>query len=223
MKHLSLLILATLCAGLTRAQQSPTTHVEVGLNAFRLLTPLANLSAEDRATFNPYLFTLEGRVKRIGIRVGFGRDHISQSELPGNANGNARFDRDTTHSNFRVGLMYVHDFGEKWTFKVGADYSVANEKRSYTSFLPSNNGLQDETTTIDYSYRETGFNPFFYVQYHFGPHISLGTELYFTSSGFASTEREVTTGFTSFDRTREKEGNRFFVTPPTALFLVVRF
>lgn len=223
MKRIALYVVICLCTSALRAQTERTSRVELGLNAFRLLTPLANLSAEDRASLNPYMFTLEASTKGIGLRLGFGRDHISRSELPGNANGNARFDRDTTMTNFRVGLVYVHDFNEKWTFKTGVDYSIASQSRSYTSFLPSNNGLEDETTTINYSYRETGFNPFFFIQYHFSKHIAIGTELYFTVSSFESSEQEVTTGFTNFDRTKEWEGNRFFVTPPTALFLIVRF
>lgn len=202
------------------AQKDTTKCIEVGMNATRILTQLTGNNGDYQ---NPYTFTLEGRYRKVGLRFGFGANSQSQTEEPGNDNGNAQFNRDTSRTHYRVGLVFYKDFSPKWSIKYGLDVASYTREESSKSIIPSSDGTAPTTTTIETVYGERSFNPFLFVQYHFSKHISIGTELYAAIGSYTNTEKTKVEGFAPVDREKVKNGNLFAVHAPTALFLIVRF
>jgi len=221
MKRVLVLLVAIMAMNVSRAQ-TDSGYVEVGMNAMRLLTfgqnPQANSNSD---VWNPYLFTLEGGIKKFGLRVGFARTNHEHTVFPVDINGNNRVDTDSSSSNIRVGFFYSYNPDEKWSFKVGVDYySFKTKYYNRSEFIAvEDQALVVQETTNEY--KEAGIAPFINAQYHLTPRVSLGTELLFRNGNY--TQDILGNDSTSpLDVVRKFEGKRSYFILPTALFLTFR-
>lgn len=219
------LILALLASSFITNAQSDSNYVELGINSVRLLQ-LGMGSNNAGSHWNPYLLTLEGHYKRLGVRVGAGLTSFSQTEFPGAANGKVETNIDSTSSDIRVGINWEFALHKKWTLKLGVDYFTSKRLNSLTTdFL---NEDDDNVSTLnEVDYRESGIAPVVFFQYHITPRVSLGTELMWRFSSFDTTASDNTsiTGSTnsSVEVVREYSGTKRAMMMPTALFLIARF
>lgn len=218
MKKLFLVISLFSSISFLRAQ-SDSNYVELGINSVRLLQ--MGMGQSDNINWNPYLLTLEGHYKRLGLRVGLGLTSFSQTELPADANGKVKTVLDSTSSDIRVGLNWEFALHKKWTFKLGVDYFTAKRLNSMTTEFVNED--EDNVSTLnEMDYKETGIAPVFFFQYHITPRVSLGTELMWRFSSFTRTESD-TNSLSENDIVREYEGTKRAIMMPTALFLIARF
>ncbi|HEY8403815.1 MAG TPA: hypothetical protein VIK71_04325 [Flavobacteriales bacterium] len=222
MKRFFALLIFVLTLNASQAQ-SDSVYVEVGMNAMRLVTLGWNNNTQPNPDiWNPYLFSLEVGVKKVGVRMGASRFSHSHSELPVPVNGNLRFDNDSARTDFRIGLFYNYSPDDKWSFKFGVDYYMAqtelSSKTDFKEHTTNNHIVQEFNATL----KESGFAPFINAQYHITPRVSVGTELLWRIGTF--TENQLATDTASpVDVERKYEGKKNYMIPPTALFLTMRF
>lgn len=220
MKRFFVLALTVFTLNVANAQRD-SGYVEVGFNAMRLITfgqnPQANSNTD---LWNPYLFTLEGGMKNFGLRVGFSKYSYTNTQLPVELHGYARYDNDTSSADFRIGLFYNVNLEDKWTLKLGVDYFTAKtetlEKAEFKELG------KDEITKETNITKETGVAPFVNLQYHISPRVSIGTELLWRISTY-KTNWLATDTRTDFNVDENFEGKKNFIMAPTALFLTFRF
>lgn len=224
MKRVLVLVVAIMAMNVSKAQtQTDSGYVEVGMNAMRLLTfgndPRITSNSE---TWNPYLFTLEGSMKKFGIRFGFSKYNYTNTELPVGVNGLTRYDNDTSSTDMRIGLLYNFNLDSKWTLKLGVDYISSKRERIERVEFKEGESNEDVVTEETIVVKESGFAPFVNIQYHITPKVSLSTELLWRVSTY--TDKQLATDTrTDFNVERNFEGKRNFIMPPTALFLTYRF
>lgn len=219
MKKSITLIICLWSAIITQAQQD-SSFFEVGINAFRLVDRVSGGS--DRSNINPYLFTAEYSFGKIGIRTGLDINNMSRKDLPAPVNGNTTLTADSSYSNMRFGLVYYKNLTSRWSMKTGIDYIMATQKSSVETSFPDPNQV-DVVNLLEATRKESGISPFFYVQYHLSPRVSLGTELLCNITSWKRTETSSNSQFPITDTKREQEGSSFVFMAPSALFLSVRF
>ncbi|MFM9985321.1 MAG: hypothetical protein ACKVOK_08830 [Flavobacteriales bacterium] len=221
-----LVALAILTSSTFTNAQSDSNYVEIGVNSIRLLQMGIGQTNASNSNWNPYLLTLEGHYKRLGVRVGLGMTNFSQTELPGDANGKVETNIDTTSSDIRVGLNWEFALHKKWTFKLGVDYFTAKRLNRLSTEFVNENGLK-VTNSMEMEYTENGVSPAFFFQYHITPRVSLGTELLVRISGFTRIDSDITTfsdsGSSNTELIRLYDGTKRSIMMPTALFLTARF
>ena len=220
------IVLSILFSSLFFKAQSDSSYVEIGVNSIRLLQMGFGQTNALNSNWNPYLLTLEGHYKRLGVRVGLGMTNFSQTELPGDANGQVKTKIDSISNDIRVGLNWEFALHKKWTFKLGVDYFTAKRLNSLTTEFVNENGLK-VTSLMETDYRESGFSPVLFFQYHITPRVSLGTELMWRISGFTRIDSDNTTisdnGSSNIEIIRQYDGTKRAIMMPTALFLIARF
>lgn len=206
--------------------QSDSNYVELGINTVRLVQ-LGTGSTASGPHWNPYLLTLEGHYKRLGLRVGLGLTSFNQTELPSDANGKVKTETDTTSNDFRIGVNWEFALHKKWTLKLGVDYFTAKRLNSLTTEFVNED--DDNVSTLkELDYKESGFAPVVFFQYHITPRVSLGTELMWRISSYTRTDSDNTTisgsgAGSNIEIVRDYEGTRRMIMMPTALFLIARF
>jgi len=223
MKKSLFTIIALMAIGTVRAQiaQTDSNYVEVGVNTLRVVSILIDDKPTDFDVWNPYLFTLEGHVKRLGIRGGFGQDARKVEQIPTAANGKVRVKTDTSRVDYRIGLDWEFHLHRRWSVRFGVDYFAAKTTSNMeTEFLNEDN--VEVKTIREIKTMEKGLEPFAYFQYHITPRISLGTELLWRVS--SSTTDDIDSNSLNEDVLERKfEGKKRIVMAPTALFLCARF
>jgi len=113
------------------------------------------------------------------------------------------------------------NLSSKWTFKLGADYFVANRFTSFEAkFKDLNGNLIENVRNMDY--KEKGFSPFLFVQYNVASRVSLGTELLWRMSSYTLSDSDLSNG-NSAQINKEYAGSKRLIMAPTALFIQVRF
>ncbi|MBL0316148.1 MAG: hypothetical protein IPP69_10355 [Flavobacteriales bacterium] len=227
MKKILFTALVMLSAIYSRAQ-SDSVYVDLGINSIRLINLGLGAQNVNPDVWNPYLLTTDIHYNRLGVRAGIGYTSHGKTELPVDANGMSKTESDTTRTDIRIGVNWEIALAPKWTFKVGMDYYSANAENTYISEYVNE---QDEVieTNRKKLYKETGFSPFVYVQYHITPRVSLGTELLWRFGSYTSEDGEISSikpenaEATVTDITRKYEGIKRGIMAPTALFLNFRF
>jgi len=222
MKRVLVLVVAIMVMNVSRAQ-TDSGYVEVGMNAMRLLTFAGNQQGSSNPEiWNPYLFTIEGSMKKFGLRFGFSKYNYTNTELPVGVNGLTRYDNDTSSTDMRIGLLYNFNLDSKWTLKLGVDYVSSKRERIERVEFKEGESNEDVVTEETIVVKESGFSPFVNIQYHITPRVSLSTELLWRITTY--TDKQLATDTrTDFSVDRNFEGKRNFIMPPTALFLTYRF
>lgn len=219
MKRTFILFVFLCCATIVKAQQD-SSFFEIGINAFRLVDRIGGGS--NNQNINPYLFTAEYSFGKIGLRAGAGIDKMSRENLPAPVNGNTTLTADSNYTNLRFGLVYYKNLTAKWSMKTGIDYMSAKEEKSVeTSFPDPNEGTI--TNLLESTRKESGISPFFHIQYHVSPRVSLGTELLCNITSWKQTDTSSNSQFPITDTEQEQQGKSFVFQAPSALFLSVRF
>lgn len=230
-KRFFILALAVLSLNATFAQDSNNSNEgnslnaygEVGINAMRLVTFGMNQPGQN-THFNPYLFTAEGGIMNFGVRAGFANWSTTYTELPVPFNGEARYDRDTSMTDFRVGIFYTYKPDSRWSFKFGVDYYSAQMKMNEKSDYIAATTTVHVTQLLDVEHKESGFAPFINAQYHITPRVGIGTELLYRMGTYTWNETgSLTQDDDVFVVEKKYEGKRSYFILPTALFLTVRF
>jgi hypothetical protein len=216
-----LVAFAILTSSVFAKAQSDSNYVEIGVNSIRLLQLGIGQTNNTNSLWNPYMLTLEGHYKRLGLRVGMGLTSFNQTELPGDANGKVKTEMDSTSSDIRVGLNWEFALHKKWTLKLGVDYFTAKRLNSLTTEFVNEND-ENVSTLNEMDYKETGFAPVVFFQYHITPRVSLGTELMWRFSTFTRANSD-TNNLLDADIVFEYEGTKRAIMMPTALFLIARF
>jgi hypothetical protein len=227
MKKIFFVSLMLLSAIVSRAQ-SDSVYFDLGINSIRLINLGLGAQNLNYDVWNPYLLNADIHYRRLGIRAGIGHSSHGKTELPVDANGMSKTETDTLRTDIRIGVNWEIAVSPKWTFKVGADYYTANSENTFISEYVNE---IDETieTNRKKIYKESGFSPFVYVQYHITPRVSLGTELLWRFGTYTAEDGEVSSikpeGADAFvtDITRKYEGTKRGIMAPTALFLNFRF
>jgi len=219
MKKSFLLFICLVCASVTQAQLD-SSFFEVGINAIRLIDRMAG--GVNNTNINPYLFTAEYSFGKIGIRAGADINNMSRKDLPAPLTGNTSLIVDSSYTNFRFGLVYYKNLTPKWSMKAGIDFVMAVEKTSVETSFPDPNQV-DITNLLEASRKESGISPFFHIQYHLSPRVSLGTELLCNITSWKKMESSSNSQFPIADTEIEQEGKSFVLQAPSALFLNVRF
>jgi hypothetical protein len=202
--------------------QKDSTSIEIGLNAIRLTNFLGFAdNTTDYEDWNPYMFTAGYNAKRFHMRYGLGYNSIYRVEQPTNANGNSTFDTTSKVIDMRFGVGIQFHLSPKWTFKLGADYFVANRFTSFEAKFKDLNGNLIENVR-NMTYKEKGFSPFLFVQYNVANRVSLGTELLWRMSSYTLLDNDLSNG-NSAQINKEYAGAKRLIMAPTALFIQVRF
>jgi opacity protein-like surface antigen len=202
--------------------QHDSTSLELGLNVIRLTNFLGFAdNTTDYEEWNPYMFTAGYNTKRFHMRYGLGYNSIYRVEQPTNANGQSTFDTTSKVIDMRFGIGMQFNLSSKWTFKLGADYFVANRFTSFEAkFKDLNGNLIENVRNMDY--KEKGFSPFLFVQYNVASRVSLGTELLWRMSSYTLSDSDLSNG-NSAQINKEYAGSKRLIMAPTALFIQVRF
>ncbi len=221
MKKITILLLAALFH-FNAYSQKDSAYFDLGINTVRLLTLAGNQSASSEKWINPYLLHAEGHIKFVSLRLGFGIQKHSSNEVPSDVNGNTTYIIDTLHRDFRIGVGLSARLSSKWTMKYGLDaYFGKYTTRRETQVPQPLIGLVTDVHEI--ITKESGVSPFLFFQYHFGPRISLGTELLMRFGSYTTTDKQTNSSFPGEDTIRTTNGNRVTMIPGTALFLTARF
>lgn len=213
--------LIVFCSMFTARAQSDSNYVEIGVNTIRMINLGLNASALNYDIWNPYILTVEGHIKRLGIRVGLGMRASSQTELPTDANGLTKTEMDTSRRDIRFGLGWEFQMAKKWTFKAGIDYFTSSEKNTFSTDFDNEDNM-NVVTTHEKKKDEKGVSPFLYIQYHITPRVSVGTEMLWRFSNYTSSDID-SSNLNNNDMVRKFEGSKNMIMAPTALFLNVRF
>ncbi len=216
-----LFTLSVLALSLFSKAQDDTSYVDVGVNVIRILNMGIGAQNLDYDVWNPYMFTIDGHYKRIGLRIGYGGRSVTNTELPTLANGATTFEMDTLRRDFRIGLNWDIHLSSDWTCKFGVDYITTKEiKRNSAEF--TNEAGTKIITEHKVQRDELGISPFIYMQYHISPRVSIGTELLWRITSFTISDND-NSNLNEAKIERNYEGTRRNVMAPTALFLNVRF
>lgn len=202
--------------------QKDSASLELGLNVIRLTNFLGlvdNPSAYE--DWNPYMFTAGYNASRFHMRYGLGYKSVYRVEEPSDANGQSTFDTTSKVTDMRFGVGIQFQLSPKWTFKLGADYFIANRYASYEAKFKDLNGELIENVR-EITYKEKGFSPFLFVQYNLAKRISLGTELLWRMSSYSMADRDLSNG-NSAQINKEYSGAKRMIMAPSALFIQVRF
>ena len=213
--------LVVFATALTSKAQTDSSYFEVGVNAIRVINLGLGSSKLDYNVWNPYMITAEGHYKRIGLRLGMGMNSQKNTELPTETNGMTRTDADSSRTDFRVGLNWDINMGPKWTFKLGVDYFMAKQSTLYKADFV-NEADEHVINSFETKYKEKGFSPVVYIQFHISERISIGTELLWRISTYISSDSDKNslnenTLFHIF------LGSKSYMMAPTSLFLCARF
>ena len=202
--------------------QKDSTSLELGLNVIRLTNFLGLV--DDPAEYedwNPYMFTAGYNASRFHMRYGLGYKSVYRVEEPSDANGQSTFDTTSKVTDMRFGVGIQFQLSPKWTFKLGADYFIANRYASYEAKFKDLNGELIENVR-EITYKEKGFSPFLFVQYNLAKRVSLGTELLWRMSSYSMADRDLSNG-NSAQINKEYSGAKRMIMAPSALFIQVRF
>lgn len=206
----------------TKKASADSSFLEIGINTIALLRTFPQADSPIPSLINPFQLTADASFGNLGIRLGAGYQAQRSSELPSQtANSNTEFTRDTVQSHFRIGFGYYKNLTSKWSLRAGIDARFHNYEASSNSFFVTETGEDVNTTNIT-TIRQRGVSPFFFLQYHIGPRVSLATELTFLLSTSTFTEN-IESDLTEFSSTLIKEETFNRLEAPTALYLIVRF
>jgi hypothetical protein len=221
MKKLLVATLLVFSSGFLSAQKD-SSSLELGLNVIRLTNFLGlvdNPSVYE--DWNPYMFTAGYNASRFHMRYGLGYKSAYRVEEPTDANGQSTFDTTSKVTDMRFGVGIQFKLSPKWTFKLGADYFIANRYASYEAKFKDLNGELIENVR-EITYKEKGFSPFLFVQYNLASRVSLGTELLWRMSYYSMADRDLSNG-NSAQINKEYSGAKRMIMAPSALFIQVRF
>lgn len=221
MKKLFVATLLVFLSGFASAQKD-STSLELGLNVIRLTNFLGLV--DDPAEYedwNPYMFTAGYNASRFHMRYGLGYKSVYRVEEPSDANGQSTFDTTSKVTDMRFGVGVQFKLSPKWTFKLGADYFIANRFASYEAKFKDLNGELIENVR-EITYNEKGFAPFLFLQYNLASRVSLGTELLWRMSSYSMADRDLSNG-NSAQINKEYSGAKRLIMAPSALFIQVRF
>ncbi|MDZ4752278.1 MAG: hypothetical protein SGI87_11725 [Flavobacteriales bacterium] len=201
--------------------QSDSSYFDIGVNSFQLLR-IGDNAVRNNEWMSPYVLHMEAGFGKVGIRVGLGFYQKSSTELPSAFNGNTGFDNDTSSTDLRIGLAFRTAIGNKWSLKYGADFVLSNRNHSFNTTIEDVDGNEIENTTEE-SFSSSGLGLFLFPQFHITPRMSVATEMQLLYLSDKISETVTSTNFPDFDSQKDVEGNRFFLRPPAALYLIMRF
>jgi hypothetical protein len=209
-----------------------TSHY-LGVQANQLIRQIFNFSGSNAAVNNPYLLIYSLNSARSGHGLNVGLGYFINEITDGDASNKRK--TDISNLSLRFGWERKKSIGKRWMASYGIDVVILNNKNETVNTIEFEPNKSVHTTVS--SLTGKGFGPRLTVNYAFSSSLMLGTELnyYYTkgenkveiTSEQTAMEWDPNTGTMRPRTTTEKEEikdetKRFELTPPVAIFLILK-